>query len=129
MFSNTLSFLSSRNVSDQVSHSQKTTIKIIVLYILIFKFYLYLYNYVMKIQHDCFKFCMHFAFLILGTEQLPAVTVFCLKLVYSVRAATDTDPICKNYEKIYTRCGVKMKEKKVKQSHYRPRQALRVPGV
>ena len=38
MFSNTLSFLSSRNVSDQVSHPYKTTGKIIVLYILTFKF-------------------------------------------------------------------------------------------
>jgi len=38
MFSNTLSFLSSRNVSDQVSHPYKTTGKIIVLYISIFKF-------------------------------------------------------------------------------------------
>ena len=37
MFSNTLSFLSSRNVSDQVSHTYKTTGKIVVLYILIFK--------------------------------------------------------------------------------------------
>ena len=37
MFWNTLSFLSSRNVSDQVSHPYKTTGKIIVLYILIFK--------------------------------------------------------------------------------------------
>ena len=35
MFSNTLSFLSSHNVSDQVSHPYKTTGKIIVLYILI----------------------------------------------------------------------------------------------
>jgi len=34
-FSNTLSFLSSRNVSDQVSHTYKTIDKIIVLYILI----------------------------------------------------------------------------------------------
>jgi hypothetical protein len=33
MFSNTLSFLSSCNVSDQVSHPYKTTGKIIVLYI------------------------------------------------------------------------------------------------
>ena len=33
MFSNTLSFRSSRNVSDQVSHPYKTTGKIIVLYI------------------------------------------------------------------------------------------------
>jgi len=33
MFSNTLSLLSSRNVSDQVSHPYKTTGKIIVLYI------------------------------------------------------------------------------------------------
>jgi len=32
MFSNTLSFLSSRNVNDQVSHPYKTTGKIIVLY-------------------------------------------------------------------------------------------------
>ena len=38
MFSNTLSFLSSRNVSDQVSNPYKTTGKIIVLYILIFTF-------------------------------------------------------------------------------------------
>ena len=38
MFSNTLSFLSSRNVNDQVSHPYKTTGKIIVLYMLIFKF-------------------------------------------------------------------------------------------
>jgi len=37
MFSNTLSFLFFRNVSDQVSHPYKTTGKIIVLYILIFK--------------------------------------------------------------------------------------------
>jgi len=33
MFSNTLSFLSSRNVTDQVSHPYKTTGKIIFLYI------------------------------------------------------------------------------------------------
>ena len=38
MFSNNISFLSSRNVNDQVSHPYKTTGKIIVLYILIFKF-------------------------------------------------------------------------------------------
>ena len=38
MFSNTLSFLSSRNVNDQVSHPYKTTGKITVLCILIFKF-------------------------------------------------------------------------------------------
>jgi len=38
MFSNTLSLLSSRNVNDQVSHPYQTTGKIIVLYILIFKF-------------------------------------------------------------------------------------------
>jgi hypothetical protein len=37
MFSKTLSFLSSRNISDQVSHPYKTTGKIIVVYILIFK--------------------------------------------------------------------------------------------
>jgi len=35
MFSNILSFLSSRNVNDQVSHPYKTIGKIIVLYILI----------------------------------------------------------------------------------------------
>ena len=40
MFSNTLSFFSSRSVNDQVSHPYKTTGKIIVLYILIFKFFL-----------------------------------------------------------------------------------------
>ena len=38
LFSNTLSFFSSRNVNDQVSHPYKTKGKIIVLYILIFKF-------------------------------------------------------------------------------------------
>ena len=38
MFSNTLCFLSSRSVNDQVSHPYKTTGKIIVLYILIFNF-------------------------------------------------------------------------------------------
>jgi len=38
MFSDTFSFLSSRNVSDQVSHPYKTTGKTIVLYNLIFKF-------------------------------------------------------------------------------------------
>ena len=38
MFSDTLSFLSSRNVNDQVPRPYKTTGKIIVLYILIFKF-------------------------------------------------------------------------------------------
>jgi fumarate reductase subunit D len=39
MFSNTLSFISSRNVNDQVSHPYKTIGKIIVLYILIFNLY------------------------------------------------------------------------------------------
>jgi hypothetical protein len=38
LFSNALSLRSSLNVSDQVSHPYKTTGKIIVLYILIFKF-------------------------------------------------------------------------------------------
>jgi len=38
LFSNTLSLCSSLNVSDQVSHPYKTKGKIIVLYILIFKF-------------------------------------------------------------------------------------------
>jgi len=38
IFSNTLSSLSSLSVSDQVSHPYKTTGKIIVLYIIIFKF-------------------------------------------------------------------------------------------
>ena len=38
LFSNTLSLLSTLKVSDQVSHPYKTTGKIIVLYILIFKF-------------------------------------------------------------------------------------------
>ena len=38
MFPDTLSFLSCRNVSDQVSHPYKTTGKITVLYILIFTF-------------------------------------------------------------------------------------------
>ena len=38
IFSNTLSFLSSLAVSDQASHPYKTTGKIIVLYILVFKF-------------------------------------------------------------------------------------------
>jgi len=40
MFSNTLSFLSSRNISDQVSHPYKTRGKVIVLYILIFNAYI-----------------------------------------------------------------------------------------
>ena len=39
MFSNTFSFLSSLNVSDQVSHPYEAAGKIIVLYILIFKFF------------------------------------------------------------------------------------------
>ena len=39
MFSNTLSFLSSRNFNDQVAHPYKTTCKIILLYILLFKFF------------------------------------------------------------------------------------------
>jgi hypothetical protein len=38
LFSNTLSLRRSLNVSDQVSHPYKTTGKIIVLYILMFKF-------------------------------------------------------------------------------------------
>jgi len=37
LFSNNISLRSSRNVSDQVSHPYRTTGKIIVLYILIFK--------------------------------------------------------------------------------------------
>ena len=40
MYSNTFSFLSSRNVSDQVSHPYKTTGKIIVLYIFILNFWI-----------------------------------------------------------------------------------------
>ena len=44
IFSNNLSFLSSLNVSDQVSHPYKTTGKIIVLYNLIFKFHTTLFN-------------------------------------------------------------------------------------
>ena len=38
LFSNTLSLRSCLNVTDQVSHTYKTTGKIIILYILIFKF-------------------------------------------------------------------------------------------
>ena len=45
MFSNTLSFLSSLNVNDQVSHPYNTRGKIIVLYILILKFYNKLITY------------------------------------------------------------------------------------
>src|SRR5215471_18764029 len=41
LFSNTLSLCSSLNVSDQASHPYKTTGRIIVLYIWIFKFYRY----------------------------------------------------------------------------------------
>ena len=49
--SNTLTFLSSRNVSDQVSHPYKTTGNIIVLYVLIFKFLDgNIYNIVYKIK-------------------------------------------------------------------------------
>ena len=44
MFSNTLSFLSSRNVSDQVLHPYKTTGKIIVLYILTCVFLQHMYT-------------------------------------------------------------------------------------
>ena len=44
MFSNTLSFLSSLNVSDQVSHPYKLTGKIIVLYILSFNFWIATYK-------------------------------------------------------------------------------------
>ena len=44
MFSNTLSFLSSRKVSDQVSHPSKTTGTIIVLHILIFKSVVFVQN-------------------------------------------------------------------------------------
>ena len=40
LFSNTLSLHSSLNVSDQVSHPHRTTGNIIVLYILIFKFWI-----------------------------------------------------------------------------------------
>jgi hypothetical protein len=39
LFSNTLRLCSSLNVRDQVSHPYRTTGKIIVLYILIFKFF------------------------------------------------------------------------------------------
>ena len=38
LFSNTVSLLSPLSVSDQVSHPYKTTGKIIIMYILIFKF-------------------------------------------------------------------------------------------
>ena len=40
LFSNTLSLRSSPNVSDQVSHSYKTTGRIIVLYVLVFELYI-----------------------------------------------------------------------------------------
>ena len=49
LFSNTLSLCSCLNVSDQVSHPYKTTGKIIVLYILIFKICIYFLMY----QHKC----------------------------------------------------------------------------
>jgi hypothetical protein len=39
LFSNTLSLHSSFNISDQVSHPYRTTGKIIIIYILIFKFF------------------------------------------------------------------------------------------
>jgi hypothetical protein len=39
LFSNTLSLCSSLNARDQVSHPHRTTCKIIVLHVLIFKFF------------------------------------------------------------------------------------------
>ena len=73
MFSNTLNFLSSLNVSDQVLHPYKTTGKIIILYILIFKFldsnledclpihkHIIYYTYsVFLIFHRIFLICSH----------------------------------------------------------------------
>jgi hypothetical protein len=44
LFSNTLSLCSSLNVTDQVSHPYKTTGRIMVLYILTFKFYNYVFG-------------------------------------------------------------------------------------
>jgi len=52
LFSNTLSLRSSLNVSDQVSHPYKTTGKIIVLYILIFKFWTYTLSKVRRLSSN-----------------------------------------------------------------------------
>ena len=62
LFSNTLSLRSSLNVSDQVSHPNKTTGKIIVLYIVMFmfldnnnKYYYYYYHYY---YYYCYCCCL-----------------------------------------------------------------------
>ena len=61
-FSNALSFLSSRNVSDQVSHPYKTTGKIIILYILIVR---------LKLQRTAILTCIWSREIVpvLGTKQ------------------------------------------------------------
>ena len=55
MFSNTLRFLSSRNINDRVSHPYKTTGKIIILYILVFKF-LYINPEYKRFCTECTKY-------------------------------------------------------------------------
>jgi hypothetical protein len=51
LFSNTLSLYSSLNVTDQTSHSYKTTCKYIVLSILIFDFNELVYSKIFEIFH------------------------------------------------------------------------------
>ena len=61
MFSNTLSFLSSRNVSNQVSHPYKTTSKIRVLYILTLKFLAVVNKLIFYYIHIYFFICIIFS--------------------------------------------------------------------